>query len=161
MKEGDKIILNDLTEKEASDKDIDKELDDGSECMEKISSALYLIEDPLDKLGVSTQLSTNQWSESRESLNSQMSQVSVDSDRGSAKSSGGSAGRSINIKLPKLELSKFSGKVHKFQEFWDGFQSVIHKNNNLANVAKFKYQRSFLQEPAKCVITGMPMTDAS
>ena len=70
LKEADKIILNDLTEKEASDEDIDKELDDGSEYKEKISSALYLIEDALDKLKVSTQLSTNKRSESRESLNS-------------------------------------------------------------------------------------------
>ena len=161
LKEADKVILNDLTEKEASEEDIDKELDDGSEYMEKISSALYLIEDALDKLKVSTQLSTRQRSESRESLNSQMSQVSVHSDEGSAKSSGGSAGRSVNIKLPKLELSKFSGKVHEFQEFWDGFQSAIHENENLANVDKFKYLRSFLQEPAKSVIAGMPMTDAS
>ena len=90
-----------------------------------------------------------------------MSQVSVDSDGGSAKSSGGSAGRSVNIKLPKLELSKFSGKVHEFQEFWNGFQSAIHENEDLANVDKFKYLRSFLQEPAKSVIAGMPMTDAS
>ena len=90
-----------------------------------------------------------------------MSQISVDSDGGSVKSSGGSAARSVNIKLPKLELSKFSGKVHEFQEFWDGFQSAIHENENLANVDKFKYLRSFLQEPAKNVIAGMPMTDAS
>ena len=31
LKEADKVILNDLTEKEASEEDIDKELDDGSE----------------------------------------------------------------------------------------------------------------------------------
>ena len=43
------------------------------------------------------------------------------SDGGSAKSSGGSAERSVNIKLPQLELSQFAGKVHEFQEFWDCF----------------------------------------
>ena len=157
----DKIILNDLTEKDASEEDIDKELDNGNEYMEKTASALYLIEDALDKLEVGKQLSIKQRSESRESLTSQMSHVSMDSDGGSAKSSGGSAGRSVNIKLPKLELSKFSKKVHEFQEFWDGFQSAIHENETLVNVDKFNYLRSFLQEAAKSVIAGMPMTDAS
>ena len=64
----------------------------------------------------------------------------------------------MNIKVPKLERSKFSGKVHEFQEFWDGFKSAI---KNLANVDKLKYLRSFQQEPAKSVIAGMQMTDES
>ena len=77
----------------------------------------------------------------------------------SSESSG--APRSINVKLPKLELTKFSGEVHDFQEFWDGFQSAIHENQSLANVDKFKYLKSFLLEPAKSVIAGMPLAGAS
>ena len=65
LKEADNIILHDLTEKEVSEEDIDKELDNGNEYREKIASALYLIEDALDKLEVGKQLLIKQWSESR------------------------------------------------------------------------------------------------
>ena len=65
----------------------------------------------------------------------------------------------MNVKLPKLELRKFNGKIHEWQEFWDGFCSAIHKNDKLANVNKFKYLKSYLEEPARSVITGMPITD--
>ena len=42
--------------------------------------------------------------------------------------------RRVRAKLPKLELSKFNGKVVEWQEFWAGFKSVIHDDNELAKV---------------------------
>ena len=157
LKESDKVILDDLTEKDADEDAIDKELDDTQEYKEKISGALYVLEDALQKLTANRQLPPSQGSESQEGL---IAQAAHSSDTTlSSESSGGS--RSINVKLPKLELSKFSGKVHEFQEFWDGFKSAIHENESLASVDKLKYLRSFLLEPAKSVIAGMPLTDAS
>eukprot|EP00794_Sanderia_malayensis_P010579 gene10579-biopygen7718 len=38
---------------------------------------------------------------------------------------------------------------------------AIHDNDHLANVEKFKYLKIFLDEPAKFVLTGMRITDAS
>ena len=43
------------------------------------------------------------------------------------------------VKLPKLELPKFSGKNSQWQEFWDGFRSAVHDDESLAKVDKFKY----------------------
>ena len=156
LKESDKVILDDLTEKDADEDAIDKELDDTQEYKEKISGALYVLEDALEKLTVNRELPTIQGNNSQEGLSLQESHSSDTTL--SSESSG--APRSINVKLPKLELTKFSGKVHEFQEFWDGFQSAIHENQSLANVDKFKYLKLFLLEPAKSVIAGMPLTDA-
>ena len=48
------------------------------------------------------------------------------------------------VKLPKLELKKFSGNIAEWQEFWDGFKSAVHDDVQLAKVDKFKYLRSYL-----------------
>eukprot|EP00794_Sanderia_malayensis_P017908 gene17908-biopygen12896 len=64
------------------------------------------------------------------------------------------------VKLPKLELKKFGGKIAEWPEFWDGFRSAIHEDSQLAKVDKFKYLKSFLEEPARSVVSGFPLTDA-
>ena len=85
--------------------------------------------------------------------------ISVNASR--EKSSNNSAqicGR--KVKLPKLELRKFSGKIVEWPEFWDGFRSAVHDDEQLAKVDKFKYLRSYLEEPARSVVAGFPLTDA-
>ena len=52
---------------------------------------------------------------------------------------------SCTIKLPKLELPKFSGNVLKWQEVWDSFEASIHKNPNLQPVDKFIYLKAELK----------------
>eukprot|EP00794_Sanderia_malayensis_P015555 gene15555-biopygen13266 len=69
--------------------------------------------------------------------------------------------RRTPVKLPALELSKFSGKIHEWSEFWDSFCSTVNDNENLADVDKLKYLRGFLEEPARSVIAGIPSTDSS
>ena len=32
-------------------------------------------------------------------------------------------------RLPKLEVKKFGGRIHEWQEFWDSFESAIHSND--------------------------------
>ena len=60
-----------------------------------------------------------------------------------------------------MELKKFNGKISDWQEFWDGFKSAIDDDDEMANVDKFKYLRSFLEEPAKSVVAGLSLTDAN
>ena len=69
--------------------------------------------------------------------------------------------RRLKVNLPRLELKRFTGKVTEWQEFWDGFNSAIHEDTELANVDKFKYLKSFVEEPASKVIAGIPLTDAN
>ena len=60
MKESDNVISDDLTEKDADEDAIDKELDDTQEDEERISGALYVLEDALEKLTVDRELPTIQ-----------------------------------------------------------------------------------------------------
>ena len=78
----------------------------------------------------------------------------------SVSSTNSSAERRVKVNLPKLELTKLRGKIHRWQEFWDGFCSAVHENEDLANVHKFKYLRSLLEELAKSVVAGILLTSS-
>ena len=69
--------------------------------------------------------------------------------------------KTVRVKLPKLEVRKFSGKLEEWQEFWDSFESAIHANDSLSNVDKFSYLRGLLLEPARSAITGFALTSAN
>ena len=68
--------------------------------------------------------------------------------------------RSVRVKFPKLQMRNFSGKVQDWQEFWDSFKSAVHDDPGPTKVDKFKYLRSFLDEPARRVISRLSLTDA-
>ena len=67
----------------------------------------------------------------------------------------------VRVKLPKLEVRKFSGKLEDWQEFWDSFDSAIHSNDSLSNVEKFSYLRGLLLEPARSAIAEFALTSAN
>lgn len=69
--------------------------------------------------------------------------------------------KTVRVKLPKLEVRKFSGKLGEWQEFWDSFESSIHLNDGLLNVDKFSYLRNLLLEPARSAIGGFTLTSAN
>ena len=60
------------------------------------------------------------------------------------------------VKLPKLEVRKFSGKIQDWRKFWDSFESAIHKNTSLSDVDKFTHLRGLVEEPAKSSIAEFP-----
>ena len=64
----------------------------------------------------------------------------------------------IKARLPKLEVRKFNGKVHEWQEFWNSFRSAIHDNTQLSDVDKFCYLRGLIEGPAKATIAGFSLT---
>jgi hypothetical protein len=67
-------------------------------------------------------------------------------------------GSSSHARLPKLEVRKFDGKIHEWQEFWDNFKSAIHNNTRLSDVDKFSYLRGLIEGPAKATIAGFSLT---
>ncbi|CAB3979562.1 E3 ubiquitin- ligase DZIP3 [Paramuricea clavata] len=67
----------------------------------------------------------------------------------------------VRAKLPKLEVKKFHSKLEDWQEFWDDFESGIHRNGSLSNVDKFNYLRALLTGQAKSVIAGFSLTSAN
>ncbi|XP_046843610.1 uncharacterized protein LOC124437676 [Xenia sp. Carnegie-2017] len=68
------------------------------------------------------------------------------------------SGARCRVKLPKLEVKKFTGKIQDWREFWDSFKSSIHNNDGLSEVDKFTYLRGLVEEPAKSAISGFALT---
>ena len=68
--------------------------------------------------------------------------------------------KTVRVKLPKLEVRKFSGKLEEWQEFWYSFESAIDSNDSLSNVDKFSYLRGLLLEPARSC-AGFALTSAN
>ncbi|XP_037508881.1 uncharacterized protein LOC119385534 [Rhipicephalus sanguineus] len=64
----------------------------------------------------------------------------------------------MNVKLPRLELVKFSGRRHEWQPFWELFEQVVDNNDQLSTLDKFHYLRASLTGDAAAVLTGLPPT---
>jgi len=62
-------------------------------------------------------------------------------------------------KLPKLTLPKFRGEVTQFKPFWDTFESAVHSNPTLSEIAKFNYLVAQLEGAASRAIAGLPITE--
>ena len=45
-------------------------------------------------------------------------------------------------KLPKLVLKKFNGQLTAWRQFYDAFDSSVHKNPSLSDVDRFNYLRN-------------------
>ena len=64
------------------------------------------------------------------------------------------------IKLPKLNLLRFGGRLTDWISFWDIFEATVHKSDMDA-VNKFFYLKGQLDDQAAQLIEGMPMTEAT
>ena len=62
-------------------------------------------------------------------------------------------------KLPKLVLKKFNGQPTAWQEFYDAFDSSVHKNPSLSDVDRFNYVRNLVEGPAYSTIAGLQLTN--
>lgn len=64
----------------------------------------------------------------------------------------GSSVPTKEVKLPDIELPKFSGDYKNFLEFRDLFDSLINSNKGLSKIQKFHYLRASLQgSPAQVI----------
>ena len=66
--------------------------------------------------------------------------------------------KTVRVKLPKLEVRKFSGKLEEWQDFWDSFEIAIHSNDSVSKGDIFSYLRGLLLEPARSVIARFVLT---
>ena len=64
----------------------------------------------------------------------------------------------VKPKLPKITLPRFSGKVTKFQAFWDSFESAVDKYPSLSTVDKFNYLNALLEESAARSTQGLSLS---
>ena len=63
----------------------------------------------------------------------------------------------VDVKLPKLILPKFSGDVLQWQSFWDQFTAVVD-SSDIPDISKFSYLRWLLEGEAKQSIQGLSLT---
>jgi len=69
--------------------------------------------------------------------------------------------RSAHVRLPKLNLSTFSGKYDEWFLFFDTFNSVIYSNTSFSNTQKFQYLRASLTGGANAIISSLELSDAN
>ena len=62
------------------------------------------------------------------------------------------------VRLPKLTIKPFNGKLTAWPPFWDSFKSAIHENPELSKVDKFNYLRSMVTHGALEAISGLTLT---
>ncbi|XP_066974334.1 uncharacterized protein [Macrobrachium rosenbergii] len=65
-----------------------------------------------------------------------------------------------SVKLPRLELLKFGGKITEWMPFWDQFKAIVD-DKPMPPVNKFMYLRSVLEGEARRVIQGLAQTAAN
>ena len=151
LKDLDEKILDLLSLDETVDvRDIEAEVASAMEFTVNINKTLFKINEKLVKKEELPEVPNNEIDDRDENR-------SNFSGSGSRRLSIASAGGIRRIKLPKIELQKFSGDPKKFTAWWDSFDSVIHQNE-LNDVDKFQYLRSLLAGEALNAITGLPPT---
>lgn len=68
--------------------------------------------------------------------------------------------RSVSaVKLPKLNIEKFTGDTSHFLEFINTFTSAIDKNESLTKLEKFQYLKSLLSGSAYNIVAGFELND--
>ena len=65
------------------------------------------------------------------------------------------------VRLPKLTIKPFNGKLTAWTPFRDSFNSAIHENPELSKVDKFNYLRSMVTHAAAEAICGLTLTSAN
>lgn len=66
-----------------------------------------------------------------------------------------------DIKLPRVEIDKFSGAYEKWITFQSIFKKMIHENGEYSNIQKFYYLKHYLEGEAGRLISHFNITDAN
>jgi len=129
--------------------DINDEVVSASDTLVSLRQAILRIDECLGRNGEGLKAS---------SFGRSVSRVESVAGSGSGASSSSIVGQGGRVKLPKLELPKFSGDVRTYQAWRDSYDSLIHKNESLNDVDKFNYLRSLLGGAALSAISGLAIT---
>ena len=66
--------------------------------------------------------------------------------------------KNTGVKLPKLNLKRFTGEPLEWKSFMETFDAAVNSRPNLSNIEKFTYLKSFLEGIALQAIEGFPLT---
>lgn len=62
------------------------------------------------------------------------------------------------LKLPQIQIERFSGEYFRWLEFRDTFENLIHKNERIPEINKFHYLASYLQGDAARIISNLEIS---
>ena len=62
--------------------------------------------------------------------------------------------KSAGVKLPKLNIKKFSGDFTQWNSFWDIYETSVHKRTDIEGVEKFTYLKGLLEGDALKLVEG-------
>ena len=102
-----------IADEKSTEEDITAEIDRAARLKADVLQRLAAIDEKLTVLQPGLSESQN--------MSSPLNQNVV--EKGATSSSANS--KTVRVKLPKLEVRKFSGKLEEWQEFWDSFESAI------------------------------------
>ncbi|CAB3238247.1 unnamed protein product [Arctia plantaginis] len=66
-----------------------------------------------------------------------------------------------DVKLPRIQIPKFSGRYEEWQSFYDLFSSLIHNNKSLSPVQKLQYLKSNLSGEPEVLLRNFTTTNAN
>ena len=66
-----------------------------------------------------------------------------------------------SVKLPKLEIKRYSGDLKDWQKFWGQFDAAVHSNPSLTPVEKFNYLKTLVTGAAEVSTEGLALNDAN
>ena len=64
-----------------------------------------------------------------------------------------------NIKLPRIDIKKFSGDVTEWQTFFDSFEVAVHSNSKISSIEKMNYLLSYLTGEALKTVQGLKLSE--
>ena len=67
----------------------------------------------------------------------------------------------IAVKLPKLEIKKFSGNPSQWRSFWDSFQAAVGKHPHIEDVQKFNFLKGLVEGRAAAAISGLELSSGN
>lgn len=161
----DSDILDLLNEDETIEDEavLANEIEEAGNLRADIKTAIRIIDEALDTRTKPPEenSSTGSVTETISPTESQ-SQNHERNDDGEASGSVTSAsGKSVRVRLPKITIRNFDGKIEQWQEFWDCFTSAVDKNDGLSDIDKFSYLRGYLRDQARAAISGFALTSAN
>ena len=64
-----------------------------------------------------------------------------------------------NIKIPRIDIKKFSGDATEWQTFFDSFEVDVHSNNKISSIEKMNYLLSYLTGEALKTVQGLKLSE--
>lgn len=68
---------------------------------------------------------------------------------------------SHSVRLPKIDLPKFSGDYLQWPHFFDTFNNLIHEDSNLSKIQKFHYLKSVLVGKAADIVHSLEVSESN